>query len=95
MSANNKFSFEKCVDMLSEKQRFLNSRGIIRYPQKNDFSEEEIAAIKAFLGPWPRALEKAGLKPADEIKSAQRLEKRIVAKRNNTMNKIFEKSRGK
>ena len=27
-----------------------------------DFSNEEIIAVKAFLGPWPRALEAAGLR---------------------------------
>lgn len=31
-------------------------------PLKTDFEEADRARIKAFLGPWPRALEKAGLK---------------------------------
>ena len=31
-------------------------------PQKSDFDEASRARIKAFLGPWPRALESAGLK---------------------------------
>ena len=26
------------------------------------YAEKEVVAIKAFLGPWPRALEKAGVK---------------------------------
>lgn len=33
-----------------------------RIPLKEDFSEADRARIKAFLGPWPRALEAAGLK---------------------------------
>lgn len=31
-------------------------------PKKADFDEATRARIKAFLGPWPRALEAAGLK---------------------------------
>lgn len=33
-----------------------------RLPKKTDFDEITRARIKAFLGPWPRALEAAGLK---------------------------------
>lgn len=33
-----------------------------RPPQKADFDDATRARIKTFLGPWPRALEKAGLK---------------------------------
>ncbi|MBR2637209.1 MAG: hypothetical protein IKD34_09260 [Oscillospiraceae bacterium] len=33
-----------------------------RPPIKADFDEGDRARIKAFLGPWPRALEAAGLK---------------------------------
>lgn len=33
-----------------------------RLPKKSDFDESARARIKAFLGPWPRALEAAGLK---------------------------------
>lgn len=33
-----------------------------RLPQKADFDDTTRSRIKAFLGPWPRALEKAGLK---------------------------------
>lgn len=33
-----------------------------RLPQKSDFDEVTRSRIKAFLGPWPRALESAGLK---------------------------------
>lgn len=33
-----------------------------RIPKKVDFDEPARSRIKAFLGPWPRALEAAGLK---------------------------------
>ena len=32
-----------------------------RPPRKADFDDATRARIKSFLGPWPRALEKAGL----------------------------------
>lgn len=35
-----------------------------RLPKKEDFDEVTRSRIKAFLGPWPRALEAAGLKAA-------------------------------
>ena len=35
-----------------------------RIPKKDDFDEATRSRIKAFLGPWPRALEAAGLKEA-------------------------------
>lgn len=33
-----------------------------RLPKKDDFDDASRSRIKAFLGPWPRALEEAGLK---------------------------------
>lgn len=38
-----------------------------RLPKKDDFDELTRSRIKAFLGPWPRALEAAGLKEAKPI----------------------------
>ncbi len=38
-----------------------------RLPKKDDFDELTRSRIKAFLGPWPRALESAGLKEAKLI----------------------------
>lgn len=46
-------------DILREKEKELG-----RIPQKADFDEVTLSRIKAFLGPWPRALEAAGLKAA-------------------------------
>ena len=37
-----------------------------RIPKKDDFDDITVARIKAYLGPWPRALEYAGLKEAKE-----------------------------
>ncbi len=37
-----------------------------RLPKKQDFDGNLVREIKASLGPWPRALEKAGLKPIGE-----------------------------
>ncbi len=45
------------VERLREKQRELG-----RLPKKEDFDDASRSRIKAFLGPWPRALEAAGLK---------------------------------
>jgi hypothetical protein len=38
-----------------------------RIPKKDDFDEPTRSRIKAFLGPWPRALESAGLKQAKPV----------------------------
>ncbi len=45
------------IDELIKKQKELG-----RTPKKDDFDDVTKSRIKAFLGPWPRALEKAGLK---------------------------------
>ena len=39
-----------------------------RMPTKKDFDSATCAQIKAYLGPWPRALESAGLKQPKENK---------------------------
>lgn len=39
-----------------------------RLPVKGDFQDTEVSFIKSVLGPWPRALERAGLKPGNEKK---------------------------
>lgn len=45
--------------LLREKQEELG-----RPPKKGDFDGATRSRIKAFLGPWPRALEAAGLREA-------------------------------
>lgn len=52
------------------------SEELKRLPRKDDFDDATRSRIKAFLGPWPRALEKAGLKnsrrEAQKVKSFER-----------------------
>lgn len=45
------------ISRLQEKSKELG-----RLPKKDDFDVVTLSRIKAFLGPWPRALEAAGLK---------------------------------
>ena len=47
---------ESAVRLLVNMRAALLARGENRYPQRDDFSPEQVVAIKAFLGPWPRAL---------------------------------------
>lgn len=49
-------------------QLLLKSEEIGRLPKKSDFDAVEVSRIKAFLGPWPRALEAAGLKEVKQKK---------------------------
>ena len=78
------------ADLLRQKAEKLG-----RVPKKADFDPLEISHIKAYLGPWPRALEYAGLKEPKSVSQkprkrnagktkAQRLKgvKALVKKRN-------------
>ena len=47
-----------------------------RVPRKEDFDEPTRSRIKAYLGPWPRALEAAGLKEARVILEKTKKRKR-------------------
>ncbi len=50
---------EWAIETLHQKREELG-----RLPKKSDFDVVTMSRIKAFLGPWPRALETAGLKEA-------------------------------
>ena len=91
--ADSSLSRENCIELLQYKMRQLQSMGATRYPCRSDFSEREVVAIKAFLGPWPRALEAAGIKPprGDDQKQ-KNLEKRIRAKRERNKMRKNEKT---
>lgn len=54
-----------------------------RLPKKEDFDEATRSRIKAFLGPWSRALEAAGLKQAkpETVKSKKRNAGKLKAQR--------------
>ena len=85
MDTDGKYTREDCIKLLTDKGRALRSAGEERYPQRHDFTDAEVCAIKAQLGPWPRALEAAGLKPVrDDDRPQRNLEKRIRAKRRRT-----------
>lgn len=43
-----------------------------KMPGKHDFDSVTLSRIKAYLGPWPRALEAAGLKEAAKTKSKKK-----------------------
>ncbi|MCR5429483.1 MAG: hypothetical protein K6F16_10855 [Lachnospiraceae bacterium] len=76
---------ELCIGLLRAKADELRTEGEERFPKRADFSEREVVAIKAFFGPWPRALEAAGLKePRGDEKKLKTVEKRIKAKRRRT-----------
>lgn len=80
--AGGKYKKEDCVRLLLFKREELLRLGSDRLPQRSDFENDEVAAIKAFLGPWPRALEKAGLKePRDGDRLEKNREKRRRARR--------------
>ncbi len=87
-----KLTKDGAVKLLTEKYKMLSDSGDIRYPKRSDFTDEEVNAIKAYLGPWPRALEAAGIKPPrDDGKAERTKEKRIRAKRKATDVKINKK----
>ena len=80
---------EYFIGLLKQKQAELQAKGDDRYPRRSDFSEREVMGIKAHLGPWPRALEAAELKPSDAAaREEKRLQRRIEAKRRKTAEKI-------
>ena len=83
--SDKKYTKEDCLLLLQNKYQELHEAGLSRYPHRSDFKEREVVAIKAFLGPWPRALEASGIKPPrDNDRLQQNLEKRIRAKRART-----------
>ncbi len=90
-----KYKKEDCIILLQNKYEELKAQGLKRYPQRSDFEEVQVMFIKAFLGPWPRALEAAGVKPPRDDGHLQRTkEKRIRAKRTRTAaRKKLEKER--
>ena len=51
-------------------------RRLGRLPKKDDFDEPTRSRIKAYLGPWPRALEAAGLKAVKDGSQMNKKKKR-------------------
>ena len=50
------YTRELCISLLRQKGEELNRLEEARFPKRSDFSEEEVVAIKAYLGPWPPAV---------------------------------------
>ncbi|MGN0648488.1 MAG: hypothetical protein ACI4J3_07655 [Oscillospiraceae bacterium] len=74
---------QEAVRLLCEMQALLHQQGEKRYPQRSDFAPQQVANIKAALGPWGRALEAAGLKPPrEDTRHHKTLEKRLRTKAN-------------
>lgn len=85
-----KLTRQDCLSLLAEKYRELHHA---RYPKRSDFSEREVVAIKAYWGPWPRALEAAGIKaPRDDDRAEKNRQKRIRAKRARTTAKAAKEN---
>lgn len=63
-----------------------------RLPRKDDFDEPTRSRIKAFLGPWPRALEAAGLKETRVMPKTDKPKKRKKRTANDKLKRkdIFE-----
>ena len=77
-----KYTREDGIALLQKKQIELHESGLTRFPQRSDFTDYEVMSIKAFLGPWPRALEAAGLKePRGDNRLEKNREKRARAKK--------------
>ena len=85
-----KLTKQDCIELLVCKHAAL---GGARYPKRDDFSEREVVAIKAHLGPWPRALEAAGIKPVrDDGKAEKNKQKHIRSKRLRTEAKLAKRA---
>lgn len=74
--------------MTSEEQQSWAVRQLLekqaetgRLPLKSDFDAITLSRIKSFLGPWPRALEKAGLKAKKEAEKSKTSHKRKTRKK--------------
>lgn len=81
-----------CASLLRDRYAELQAAGEERYPKRADFSVDEVVAIKACFGPWPRALEAAGVKPVNGEKAAAKQQKRIAKKRAATQRKTAEQA---
>ena len=62
-------------ELLRQKNKELG-----RLPRKDDFDEPTRSRIKAFLGPWPRALESAGVKEPKVVTEKSKKRKKPASK---------------
>lgn len=68
---------------LAEELLRQKAKELGRLPHKDDFDEPTRSRIKAFLGPWPRALESAGLKTPRAVEEKTKKRKKTPAKSKN------------
>ena len=52
-----------------------------RLPKKSDFSEYDVMRIKGLFGPWPWALEEAGLKEPKHLQKSQKNREKRLSKK--------------
>ena len=79
---------DRAVKLLTEKAKELD-----RLPKRSDFSSDEVCFIKQKLGPWPRALETAGLKEPPPVTSKEKSRlKRERSRRNRKLQKRIRSS---
>ena len=81
-----------CIDLIREKAAELEKSREHRLPKRSDFSDLEVMMIKSYFGPFPRALEAAGVKQKRQGVEQKRLEKRIRAQRNKLKYKSAKKA---
>lgn len=67
----------ECILLIQQKAGELG-----RFPKKSDFDTAAVSRIKSFFGPWPRALEAAGVKEPDLKRLQKKREKRRRAREN-------------
>lgn len=65
------------IRLLQEKAAALG-----RLPKKQDFEAALVSRIKSSLGPWPRTLEQAGLKPVSQTYLNRKARRRAKRKKN-------------
>lgn len=68
---------KECILLIQQKAGELG-----RFPKKSDFDDAAVSRIKSFFGPWPRALEAAGVKEPDLKRLQKKREKRRRAREN-------------
>lgn len=75
------------LGMLEEKYKLLGT-----LPKRSDFTPQEACFIKQKLGPWPRALEAAGLKAPPEISSKEK--SRLKRERSRARRQLYREQNG-
>ena len=60
-----------------------------RLPKRSDFDGDTVCFIKQKLGPWPRALEAAGLKEPPRMSAKER--SRVKRERSRKRRKLYKK----